>query len=80
MVFEGLEDWFSEAQPIDGEELPFLYVRTERSTSPDDALERALGGGWVGFFGLVGGGKGNHRKLPMEGWVNPLGLGRLRSF
>ena len=39
VIFEDLEDWYSEAQPIAGEELPFLYVRTETSTAPDDALE-----------------------------------------
>eukprot|EP00438_Fugacium_kawagutii_P021379 Skav232426 [mRNA] locus=scaffold189:117825:125147:- [translate_table: standard] len=39
VIFEALEDWYSEAQPIAGEELPFLYVRTESSTAPDDALE-----------------------------------------
>lgn len=39
MIFEALDDWYSEAQPIPGEELPFLYVRTDSSTAPDDALE-----------------------------------------
>ena len=28
-----------EAQPVPGEELPFLYIRTAASTAPDDALE-----------------------------------------
>ena len=26
MIFEALDDWYSEAQPISGEELPFLYL------------------------------------------------------
>lgn len=39
MIFEELDDWYAEAQPISGEELPFLYVRTQSSTAPDDALE-----------------------------------------
>lgn len=39
VIFEALDDWYSEAQPIPGEELPFLYVRTDSSTAPDDALE-----------------------------------------
>ncbi|CAE7664090.1 unnamed protein product [Symbiodinium microadriaticum] len=38
-LFEGLSDWYSEAQPVPGEELPFLYIRTAASTAPDDALE-----------------------------------------
>ncbi|CAE7585046.1 unnamed protein product [Symbiodinium natans] len=38
-LFEGLSDWYSEAQPVPGEELPFLYIRTASSTAPDDALE-----------------------------------------
>ncbi|CAK9072977.1 Glyco_trans_2-like domain-containing protein [Durusdinium trenchii] len=39
VIFEELDDWYAEAQPISGEELPFLYVRTQSSTAPDDALE-----------------------------------------
>ena len=27
MIFDALDDWYSEAQPISGEELPFLYPR-----------------------------------------------------
>jgi len=26
VIFEALDDWYSEAQPISGEELPFLYL------------------------------------------------------
>ena len=38
-LFEHSSDWYSEAQPVEGKELPFLYVRTISSTAPDDALE-----------------------------------------
>mmetsp|Transcript_85568 Transcript_85568/g.276135 ORF Transcript_85568/g.276135 Transcript_85568/m.276135 type:complete len:465 (+) Transcript_85568:125-1519(+) len=39
-IFKNSPDWYAEAQPISGDELPFLYVRTVASTAPDDALEQ----------------------------------------
>ncbi|CAE8618104.1 unnamed protein product [Polarella glacialis] len=39
VLFDGLNSWYSVAQPIPGDELPFLYIRTSASTAPDDALE-----------------------------------------
>lgn len=38
-LFKTSKDWYADAQPIPGEELPFLYIRTATSTAPDDALE-----------------------------------------
>lgn len=39
VLFQGLQNWYAEAEPIPGSELPFIYVRTRTSTAPDDALE-----------------------------------------
>lgn len=38
-LFKHLADWYSEAQPVPGDELPFLYFRMATSTAPTDALE-----------------------------------------